>query len=166
MTMTNMVARDLRLKFLCFFESVTHAKFPQMATSPSAPRLGRRPLGHCRCHPRGDPALSRQISGPLLERTDLHVEVPRLPPGELRPDTPPGELSDDVRARVIRAREVQQHRAGRCNAHLDQSGTNAACRLAPEDQAMLENVIDILGPHVAAVIGYQRSERVVPSPAL
>ena len=93
-----------------------------------------------------------------------------------------------VRARVIRAREIQLQRAGRCNAHLDQSETNAVCRLAPDDQAMLENAIDllqlsarsmhrilrvartiadlagstdILGPHVAEAIGYRRSERVV-----
>ena len=126
----------------------------------------------------------------MLERIDLHVEVPRLPPAELRPDAPPGECSDVVRARVIRAREVQQRRAGRCNAHLDQSETNAVCRLAPDDQAMLENAIDllqlsarsmhrilrvartiadlagsvdILGPHVAEAIGYRRGERAVPS---
>jgi magnesium chelatase family protein len=124
-----------------------------------------------------------KISGPLLERIDLHVEVPRLPPAELRPDAPPGECSDVVRARVIRAREVQRQRAGRCNAHLDQSETNAVCRLAADDRAMLENAIDllqlsarsmhrilrvartiadlagsaeILGPHVAKVIGYRR----------
>jgi magnesium chelatase family protein len=124
----------------------------------------------------------------LLERIDLHVEVPRLPPAELRPDAPPGECSDMVRARVIRAREVQRQRAGRCNAHLDQSETNAVCRLVPDDQAMLKNAIDllqlsarsmhrilrvartiadlagsadILGPHVAEAIGYRRGERAV-----
>ena len=113
--------------------------------------------------------------------------MPRLPPSELRPDAPPGQSSAEVRTRVIRAREVQLQRAGRCNAHLDQSGTNAVCRLATEDQAMLENAIDllqlsarsmhrilrvartiadlagstdILGPHVAEAIGYRRGERV------
>ena len=109
-----------------------------------------------------------------------------LPPAELRPDAPPGESSDVIRARVVRARERQRARAGRCNAHLDQSETNAVCRLAPDDQAMLENAIDllqlsarsmhrilrvartiadlagspdILGPHVAEAIGYRRGER-------
>jgi magnesium chelatase family protein len=114
------------------------------------------------------------------------VEVPRLPPAELRPDAPPGQSSAEVRTRVMRAREVQLQRAGRCNAHLDQSGTNAVCRLAAEDQAMLENAIDllqlsarsmhrilrvartiadldgsvdILGSNVAEAIGYRRNER-------
>jgi magnesium chelatase family protein len=146
------------------------------------------PSGRCRCHPDAILRYRSKISGPLLERIDLHLEVPRLPPAELRPDAPPGECSDVVRARVMRAREVQQRRAGRCNAHLDQSETNAVCRLAPDDQAMLENAIDllqlsarsmhrilrvartiadlagstdILGPHVAEAIGYRRGERVV-----
>jgi magnesium chelatase family protein len=144
------------------------------------------PSGRCRCHPDAILRYRSKISGPLLERIDLHLEVPRLPPAELRPDAPPGESSDTVRARVVRAREVQRQRAGRCNAHLDQSQTNAVCRLAPEDQAMLENAIDllqlsarsmhrilrvartiadlagsadILGPHVAEAIGYRRGER-------
>ncbi len=148
------------------------------------------PSGRCRCHPEAIQRYRGKISGPLLERIDLHVDVPRLPPAELRPDAPPGESSDVVRARVIRAREVQVQRAGRCNAHLDQSGTNAVCRLASEDQAMLENAIDllqlsarsmhrilrvartiadlagsadILGPHVAEAIGYRRGERTAPS---
>ena len=146
------------------------------------------PSGRCRCHPDAIQRYRAKISGPLLERIDLHLEVPRLPPAELRPDAPPGESSDVVRARVVRAREVQRQRAGRCNAHLDQSETNAVCRLAPDDQAMLENAIDllqlsarsmhrilrvartiadlagstdILGPHVAEAIGYRRGERAV-----
>lgn len=148
------------------------------------------PSGRCRCHPDAIQRYRAKISGPLLERIDLHLEVPRLPPAELRPDAPPGESSDVVRARVVRAREVQRQRAGRCNAHLDQSETNAVCRLAPDDQAMLENAIDllqlsarsmhrilrvartiadladstdILGPHVAEAIGYRRGERTAPT---
>jgi magnesium chelatase family protein len=93
-----------------------------------------------------------------------------------------------VRERVVQARARQQQRAGCINARLDQSQTNAVCRLAPDDQAMLENAIDllqlsarsmhrilrvartiadlagstdILGPHVAEAIGYRRGERVV-----
>lgn len=76
------------------------------------------PSGRCRCHPEATRRYRGKISGPLLERIDLHVEVPRLPPAELRPDAPPCESSDVVRARVIHAPEVQRQRAGRCNAIL------------------------------------------------
>ena len=75
------------------------------------------PSGRSRCHPEAIQRYRGKISGPLLERIDLHVGVPRLPPAELRPGAPLGESSDVVRARVIRAREVQRQRAGRCNAH-------------------------------------------------
>jgi len=145
------------------------------------------PSGRCRCHPEAIARYRSRISGPLLERIDLHLDVPRLPPAELRPDAPAGESSAVVRARVVRARDAQLRRAGRTNARLDQAQTNAVCRLAPDDQAMLENAIDllqlsarsmhrilrvartiadlagsadILGPHVAEAIGYRRGERV------
>lgn len=150
------------------------------------------PSGRCRCHPEAIQRYRGKISGPLLERIDLHLDVPRLPPAELRPGAPPGESSETVRTRVVRARAAQLRRAGRLNAHLDQAQTNAVCRLAPDDQAMLENAIDllqlsarsmhrilrvartiadlagsddILGQHVAEAIGYRRGDRASPSRA-
>ncbi len=138
------------------------------------------PSGRNRCHLEANLRYRGKISGPLLERIELHVGVPRLPSAELRPEAPPGESSDVVRARVVRKREVQRQRAGRCNAHLGQTETSAFCRPAPEDQAMLENAIDlvqlsartiadlagsaeILGPHASESIGYRRGERAVSS---
>ncbi len=85
-----------------------------------------------------------RISGPLLDRIDLHVDVPRLPPSELRPDSPDGESSEAIRERVARARAIQQQRAGTLNAQLSQADTMAWCRLEPRDQALLERAIDSL----------------------
>lgn len=102
------------------------------------------PSGRCRC---GSEAIRRyraRISGPLLDRIDLHVDVPRLPPCELRPGAAGGESSARVRARVTRAREVQLQRAGTPNAQLGQAGTMVHCRLADRDQALLERAIDTL----------------------
>ncbi|MFP3813997.1 ATP-binding protein, partial [Bacillus sp. SIMBA_005] len=78
-----------------------------------------------------------RISGPLLDRIDLHVDVPRLPPAALRPDAPEGEASDRIRSRVDAARARQLARGGAINARLDQSGTMRVCRLQPRDQALL-----------------------------
>ncbi|MDR6990201.1 putative ATPase with chaperone activity [Luteimonas sp. 3794] len=89
-----------------------------------------------------------RISGPLLDRIDLHVDVPRLPPSALRPDAPGGEPSADVAARVASARERQHARAGTLNAQLDQSATMRDCRLTPKDQALLERAIEAL--HLSA----------------
>ena len=142
--------------------------------------------GRCRCNPDAIRRYRARISGPLLDRIDLHVEVPRLPPSELRPDGPPGETSSDVRQRVARARASQVQRAGRPNAALDQAGTDAWCRLEPRDQALLERAIEslqlsarsmhrilrvartiadlagsgnIATPHLAEAIGYRRADR-------
>ncbi|WP_028839481.1 YifB family Mg chelatase-like AAA ATPase [Thermomonas fusca] len=100
------------------------------------------PSGRCLC---SDEAIRRyrgRISGPLLERIDLHIEVPRLPPTALRTDGPPGEASALVRARVIAARARQYNRCGQANARLDQAQTNAFCRLSPRDTALLERAVD------------------------
>ena len=100
--------------------------------------------GRCRC---GADAVRRyraRISGPLLDRIDLHVDVPRLPPAELRPNAPDGESSTDVRVRVIQARALQDSRAGKPNALLSQSETMATCRLTERDHALLERAVDTL----------------------
>ena len=106
------------------------------------------PSGRCRCSPDMILNYRARISGPLMDRIDLHVEVPRLPPSELRPDAIPGESSAVVRERVVAARTLQDQRAGKANAHLSQSETNTICRLSDEDFALLERAIDSL--HLSA----------------
>lgn len=100
--------------------------------------------GRCRCNPDAIRRYRGRISGPLLDRIDLHVEVPRLPPAQLRPDAPEGESSADIRARVEAARALQEQRAGKPNARLGQAGTMAACRLRDGDQQLLERAVDAL----------------------
>ena len=104
--------------------------------------------GRCRCSSDAITRYRARISGPLLDRIDLHVDVPRLPPAALRPDAPEGESSGHIRQRVIDARQRQLDRAGVTNAALDQAATARDCRLAPGDQALLERAIDAL--HLSA----------------
>jgi magnesium chelatase family protein len=80
----------------------------------------------------------------LLDRIDLHVDVPRLPPSALRADAADGESSAIVRTRVEAARAVQLARAGKPNAQLAQAETMAACRLTAHDEQLLERAIDSL----------------------
>ena len=101
--------------------------------------------GRCRCPGEAIARYRGRLSGPLLDRIDLHVEVPRLPPAQLRPDAPAGEPSAIVRARVEAARGIALARGGVANACLDHAGTLDACRLAASDQALLERAIDALG---------------------
>jgi magnesium chelatase family protein len=100
--------------------------------------------GRCRCSGESIARYRARLSGPLLDRIDLHVEVPRLPAAQLRPDAPPGESSAKVRDRVESARAIAAQRAGRPNAHMTQAETDACCRLSPADQALLERAIESL----------------------
>ena len=90
----------------------------------------------------------QRISGPLLDRVDIHIEVPRLKRDELL--TPAnGEPSKAVRARVHRAREVQAARFGGddifCNAHMRPRDIKAFCPLSDDVRDFLSNAIDQLG---------------------
>lgn len=61
-----------------------------------------------------------RISGPLMDRIDLHITVPRLKPSELT-DRPSGERSDTIRDRVTRAREIQTKRFGSAKVNAKMS---------------------------------------------
>src|SRR5207247_2732350 len=79
------------------------------------------PKRHCRCLPNRVELYRGKLSGPLLDRIDLRLAVPRLAKAELLGQSP-GETSSSVRARVEEARERQRARyrdtALRCNAQL------------------------------------------------
>jgi magnesium chelatase family protein len=78
-------------------------------------------LGHytarCRCMPDAVARYRARISGPLLDRIDLHVDVPALPAVDLC-GAPQGESSGTVRERVVEARRRQVARQGAANARL------------------------------------------------
>lgn len=81
------------------------------------------PVEKCKCTQNALERYRRKLSGPILDRIDLHVAVPRLSPEELVSlEGSAGESSESVRARVIEARERQQRRWGpmgyQCNAEL------------------------------------------------
>lgn len=78
------------------------------------------PSGRCRCTPAQIERYHAKLSGPLLDRIDLWVEVPRLLPETLAAAAP-GESSAQVRARVLAARERQLARQGKENARLSGS---------------------------------------------
>jgi len=101
------------------------------------------PSGRCRCGPDAMLRYGARISGPLLDRIDIQVEVPRPAVGALR--EPPGETSAVVRERVARARERQLERSGRANAWLSGQLLERDCALGPRDRALLERACERLG---------------------
>lgn len=144
------------------------------------------PSGRCHCSAEQVGRYRSRISGPLLDRIDLQIEVPRVQAIELRPDATPGESSASVRERVQTARMRQQQRAGRLNSALGQAEMVAHCRLAMPDQLLLERAVERLqlsarasqrilrvartiadlagaeaigSAHIAEAIGYRRMDR-------
>lgn len=102
------------------------------------------PSGRCLCAADVIARYRARISGPLLDRIDLHVSVPRLPPAQLRADAPAGESTAEMRQRVEAASERQVARAGLSNARMDHAQTHVHCRLSTPDQALLERAADAL----------------------
>jgi magnesium chelatase family protein len=104
-------------------------------------------LGHprrrCVCAPDQVTQYRGRVSGPLLDRIDLHIEVPPLAAGWT--DEAPGETSADVRTRVVAARARQQDRQGRTNATLSAGDIVANCVTTPEAHAFWQSTIDQLG---------------------
>jgi magnesium chelatase family protein len=103
------------------------------------------PSGRCRCTPDAVARYAARISGPLLDRIDLHITVPRPPQSSLRGGEPPGEASASVRSRVIAARQRALQRAGKANGALGPREVERDCRLREPDAALLERAVERLG---------------------
>ncbi len=96
--------------------------------------------GRCRCTPDRIARYRNKISGPLLDRIDIQIEVPAVPRDELLSQVP-GEPSSLVRARVARARERQMARQGKCNAELGPREIEQACRPDSAAESLLRQAI-------------------------
>ncbi|MGD9842883.1 MAG: YifB family Mg chelatase-like AAA ATPase, partial [Steroidobacteraceae bacterium] len=97
--------------------------------------------GKCRCTAEQIQRYRLRISGPLLDRLDMHVEVPRISAEQLQECAPPSDSSDVVAQRVREARERQWQRQGVCNARLSASQVECWCKPAPTAQALLSRAM-------------------------
>ena len=117
------------------------------------------PNGRCRCTPDQVARYRSRISGPLLDRIDLKLEVPRVNHAELR-DSAGGESSATVRVRVSAARERQLARSGKPNAWLSNRETERDCALGEAEHRLLDQAVERLGLSARA---YHRIIRVARS---
>jgi len=118
-------------------------------------------MNPCPCGYHGDPRRScvcrsgdvqrylARVSGPLLDRIDLHLEVPPVGAPDLASHAP-GEPSASIRARVARARERQQERFAKrrgvfANAHMTPRDIRTCCRLSDQADALMRTAIQRLG---------------------
>ena len=95
----------------------------------------------CRCSPRQVQQYRQRISGPLLDRIDIHVEVPAVQYREIA-SKESGEPSADIRQRVEQARKIQHERFGKskasCNARMSSRQIKAHCQLDEASSELLK----------------------------
>lgn len=107
------------------------------------------PEKDCVCPPGTVQKYLNKISGPLLDRIDIHVEVTPVSFKELSEERS-SEKSDDVRTRVITARKLQQHRyhtndGVHCNAQMSARQLKSICRIDEAGQQLLKTAMERLG---------------------
>jgi len=149
------------------------------------------PSGRCHCTAEQVSRYRGRLSGPLLDRIDMHVEVPRLSAAILAaPRVGGGESSAAVRERVCQARSLQLQRAGKPNHALTPREMERECALDTQCRQLLEQALHRLGlsarayhrvlkvartiadlegratiglTHLSEAIGYRRLDRSGPS---
>jgi len=110
--------------------------------------------GRCRCTPDQVLRYRSKISGPLLDRIDMHIDVPALPIKDLNKiNNSHEESSKVVQQRVSQARQIQLQRSDCSNSQLSNTHIKEHCQLQKKDAALLETAIDKLGLSARA---YQR----------
>ncbi|MBI5102424.1 MAG: YifB family Mg chelatase-like AAA ATPase [Nitrospirae bacterium] len=106
------------------------------------------PRHQCSCAPGHIQRYRRKVSGPLLDRIDIHLEVPAVPYKELSSEYS-GEKSSDIRTRVVNARDRQlaRLRGDRiyCNGQMKTRHIKKYCRLKEDAQGLLETAMNKLG---------------------
>jgi magnesium chelatase family protein len=106
------------------------------------------PKRQCNCNPLQIERYLSRISGPLLDRIDIHVEVPPVPFRELS-DTGAGTTSPQMREQVVQARDRQLHRFGReqtkVNGKMTPPEIRKHCRLDRDAESLLKSAMEELG---------------------
>jgi magnesium chelatase family protein len=128
-------ARD-RVRFPARFQLVA-------AMNPCPCGYLGEPSGRCRCTPEQIQRYRNKLSGPLLDRIDLHLTVAREATA-LNPAQPSGDDTASAALLVANARERQQRRQGCANAFLDLPGLRQHCQLSTVDENWLETACERL----------------------
>lgn len=98
----------------------------------------------CQCTPEQQRRHRNRISAPLLDRIDIHIEVPKLDINALDHNSPKSEDSKTIRKRVLHAYRRQLLRADKCNAELGAAEVETYCPLMPASKKLLDKAMDRL----------------------
>jgi magnesium chelatase family protein len=101
--------------------------------------------GRCRCSPDQIDRYRARISGPLLDRIDIHIEVARVSQEALLAEQPQQETSAAIRERVCKARDIQLARSQKPNSQLSNREIDRYCTLCSADRQLLGKAMERLG---------------------
>ncbi len=102
------------------------------------------PNGKCHCTPDQVARYRARISGPLLDRIDMQIEVPVVPQQELMNQQTAGEKSSVIRQRVEKSHQLQLGRQGKTNSRLSVKEIDQHCALDTTSETLLKNAISRL----------------------
>ncbi|MDP3281168.1 MAG: ATP-binding protein, partial [Nitrosomonas sp.] len=102
------------------------------------------PNGKCHCTPDQVARYRARISGPLLDRIDMQIEVPAVPQEELMRQRVTGERSSIIRARVTESHQRQLDRQGKTNSRLGVKEIDQHCALDNASETLLKQAINRL----------------------
>jgi magnesium chelatase family protein len=130
--------------------AAVHADYPAefqliAAMNPCACGHYGDPDGQCLCKPADIIRYQARVSGPMMERFDMHLEVPRVSLADFDDTVTPKETSAATAARVTRARDLQLRRQGKCNGRLPDSQVDRVCALSSEARALLDRAMTRYG---------------------
>jgi len=113
------------------------------AANPCPCGFLNHPKKDCKCLPNQVINYTKRLSGPILDRIDIHVGVPFVEVKKLKMENGEREKSKEIRKRVVRARRVQERRfEGEkiyCNAEMRNKQIKKYCKLSREAENMLQN---------------------------
>jgi len=126
--------------------AAAHADYPAefqlvAAMNPCACGHLGDPAGTCHCTPAQALRYRARISGPLLDRLDMHVQVPRLEVSDFDERMSRGESSAALASRVAAARSRQLARQSRCNSRLSDAQVDQCCILKPAARSLLDRTM-------------------------
>ena len=102
--------------------------------------------GRCNCTSEQVSRYRAKVSGPLLDRIDMHLEVPRISLDVLRKGSPEGEeTSQQIRQRVVAARKIALKRSGKPNALLTATEVKAICQISDQGHLLVEQAMEQFG---------------------
>jgi magnesium chelatase family protein len=103
------------------------------------------PERECVCTPTAVRKYRGKVSGPLLDRIDMHVEVPALSLAEITEEPPPSEKTSAVLSRILEARARQRARGVLSNARLSGKEVKAHCKLDAPSKTLVKEAVSKLG---------------------